>query len=931
MDQERWSEIKQVLFEAEAVEPAERRDWLRDRCAGDRLLFDEVDSLLDEEDAAETFIEEPVIRLGSPSQTTNDETTEDVAIGRRIGVYQLRRKLGQGGMGAVYLAERQEGFEQQVALKLLKRGMDTDEIVRRFENERQILARLEHPHIARLLDGGSTEDGLPYFVLEHVEGQPIDSYCDGQRLTIGERLRLFLKVCSAVALAHRNLVVHRDLKPSNILVTTNGEPKLLDFGIAKLLADESQSSRLLTLAEHRPMTPDYASPEQILGEPVTTSSDVYSLGVLLYELLTGARPYHLNNSTPEGLGRSITHQSPNRPSTAVRRLRAARDPNERGSKTDPVIIGQHRGVDPKQLHRRLRGDLDTIVLKALEKDPERRYPTVDRLAEDLRRHLDGRTILARPQTFAYRSSRFLRRFWLPVAAAVLGVVLLGWVAFSEARRARELDTRSKVQDLLRQAVFSNDPYNPTSVRLDVLAVDLRQDLADRPLLRADLLTLVASTYSRLKSLEDARQLYSEILDTRRAELGARHPKTNSTQASLGFVLQRLNLLSEAVPLLSAAIDPLQAGGEDYANQLINAQTYLGQALVDQGELNQGESLLRQVVEVRRNRVDSEDTRLALAKNLENLGEVHLTQGQHEKALAEFEEALEIHQQLVPDHALTARSLDRVARALIEHGGWRRAEKLSLRAYDLHREALGRYHIDLGADLTTLATIYSRQGRLQEAITTLNQARPFFVDARTEKRASFLNNLALTTKRLAKQSGDDELLKEARNGYEEALELFEGLEGNPSEISGILLNLAVVSYDLEDPAATEGYFKRILSYQLEVFRPGSLQVAQAHRNLASFYLREKHYEKALQHSQPPFGDFSTEADRGAAQSIHGELLLRTGRVDEAERFLLDGYQLQAEHANPAASKYLHSARKRLIDYYQATGRPAEAERFRVRKN
>lgn len=352
--------------------------------------------------------------------------------GRRIGAYAIVREIGRGGMGAVYLAKRADGeFEKQVAIKVLKRGTDTDEVLRRFRAEREILARLEHPNISRLLDAGTTDDGLPYFVMEYVEGKPITRYADEHQLSIVDRLKLFRIVCAAVSYAHQNLVIHRDLKPGNVLVTTKGEVRLLDFGIAKLVEQAGSESPMVTVTVQRVLTPEYASPEQARGESITTVSDVYSLGIFLYELLTGSRPYKLKHGSVDEITRAICEQEPERPSTAVTRL---------SERTEGI----------EKARRQLRGDLDNIVLKALRKEPQRRYASVDQFSDDIRRHLEGLPVQARKDTFSYRAGKFVERHKLAVAAAALILLtLIGGIVgtASEARRANRRFNQDQIAAL----------------------------------------------------------------------------------------------------------------------------------------------------------------------------------------------------------------------------------------------------------------------------------------------------------------------------------------------------------------------------------------------------------------------------------------------------------------------------------------------------
>ncbi|MBV9880160.1 MAG: protein kinase, partial [Gemmatirosa sp.] len=407
MDAGRWDAVKAMLHEA-LERPSEDRDaYLDAACAGDAALRAELASLVAAHD--DDFLEVPAFAAAADAL---ERGRRDDLAGGRVGPFRVVREIGRGGMGTVYLADRADGtYERRVALKVISRGMDTDLVVRRFRRERQILAGLDHPDIARLFSGGTTDDGRPYLVMEYVEGEPIDVYCARHALGIPERLALFRRVCGAVQYAHQRLVVHRDLKPGNILVAPDGAPKLLDFGIAKVLrpaGERTEATRRATTLHA--MTPEYASPEQRAGEPVTTLSDVYSLGVLLHELLTGRHP---GVDGPSGA-------DPERPSVVV-----TRPPN--GSLAPPG--------DPSTLRRALRGDLDTIVLKAMRHEPARRYASAEQLADDVRRHAERLPVLARPDTFRYRSGRFVRRHRAAVAAACLTTLSLLGAAGATARQA----------------------------------------------------------------------------------------------------------------------------------------------------------------------------------------------------------------------------------------------------------------------------------------------------------------------------------------------------------------------------------------------------------------------------------------------------------------------------------------------------------------
>jgi len=407
MSPERWQQIEEVFQAVVDLTPEARLSYLNENHSDDSDLIAEIKQLISDYEDAEDFIESPVwtdsFMLGA---TVRDQIGGEIdkeisrdkgsMIGKRLGVYLLTKELGRGGMGAVYLAERADGeFRQRVALKVIKRGMDTDFIVRRFRNERQILATLDHPHIARLLDGGTTDDGLPFFVMEYIEGSPVYSYSDAKKLSIGERLQLFIKICNAVDYAHENLIIHRDIKPTNILVTGEGMPKLLDFGIAKILNPELAADSIdPTATAMRMMTPEYASPEQVRGEVVTKASDIYSLGVLLYELLTGHRPYHLKNRALHEIARVICEEEPETLGSMLTRDENFVPTSANDEKTTLESIFEARRGSRDSLRRELSGDLERIVFKALRKNPEERYLSAKELAEDVARYLEGAPVLA---------------------------------------------------------------------------------------------------------------------------------------------------------------------------------------------------------------------------------------------------------------------------------------------------------------------------------------------------------------------------------------------------------------------------------------------------------------------------------------------------------------------------------------------------------
>jgi eukaryotic-like serine/threonine-protein kinase len=452
VDPEKWVQIKEIFAAALERDAADRNAYIRQACGQDNELRGELESLLS------SYTADP----SAPGQAVAGEIGASGLTGQKIGPYQIISKIGAGGMGAVYLAVRADDvYEKKVAIKVVQAGINTEEILNHFRHERQILARLEHPNIARLLDGGTTDRGLPYFVMDYVEGTRLDAYSDAHKLPVAERIRLFREVCSAVQYVHQNLVVHRDLKPGNILVTEGGVPKLLDFGIAKLMKPEFFTNpQDATRAEFRLMTPGYASPEQVRGDPVTTASDVYSLGVILYELLTSRGPYRLKTESPVDVLRAVCEQEPGKPSAAaVQTEPASGPPSKTAVSTEEAA--EMRSTTPEKLRRQLSGDLDTIILKALRKEPQRRYSSAEQLSEDLRRHLEGLPVKAHADSWRYRTGKFVRRRRAAVVAAVLilftllaGIVATTWQArVARMERARAERQFNDVRKLSTSLLF----------------------------------------------------------------------------------------------------------------------------------------------------------------------------------------------------------------------------------------------------------------------------------------------------------------------------------------------------------------------------------------------------------------------------------------------------------------------------------------------
>ncbi len=521
---EKWEQVRELFTLALEQDPEERNSFLRQACAGDNSLLAELESLLSSFDGAATFLED------SPAADLLSAESRAMA-GRRIGAYRIIREIGKGGMAVVYLAERADDqYRKRVAIKMLPPGTKKDEILRRFRNEQQVLAALDHPSIVRLLDGGSTEDGLPYLIMEYVEGVRIDEYCDIHRLSIAERLQLFRAVCLAVQYAHETLVIHRDLKPSNILITKEGVVRLLDFGIAKVLNAQWSPDTTLTRTDWRPMTPEYASPEQLRGAVVTKATDIYSLGVLLYELLTGHRPYGVRHDSALETEPQRYNEEPEKPSMAVGRIdeKVSRDGSTRTAIT-PRLVSEVRAIRPEDLPGRLRGDLDTIVMKAIRTEPEQRYSSAEEFSKDIERHLAGLPIQARKPTLLYRGGKFVHRHTESLVTAILVLAVTAGLGVWAARRlwnqknATELPA-SALHVRIRPSVailgFKNLSSRPDTVWISTaLSEMLAAELAAGGQLR----TVPEDTVARTKidlGLSDAESLPPDTLKQVRKNLAS---------------------------------------------------------------------------------------------------------------------------------------------------------------------------------------------------------------------------------------------------------------------------------------------------------------------------------------------------------------------------------------------------------------------------
>ncbi len=732
---QQWDRLKRVFSEIVELPLVERAAAIGEACKDEPWLRSELLSLLEADDRASAIIGESA--LPAPGLT---------ALPERIGPYRILGEIGRGGMGTVYLGEREEDFRQQVAIKVVRAGMDAEHILRRFALERQILATLDHPNIARLLDGGSTAEGLPYFVMEYVEGMPIDRYRSEHALSIEDRLRLFVPVCAAVHSAHQRLVVHRDIKPSNIIVTADGTPKLLDFGIAKLLDDTGGSQ---TLTELRAMTPEYASPEQAEGRGLTTASDIYSLGVVLYELLTGTKPYRVSTRSPVEIARVIATTDPPPPSMAA---------------SEPVTS------------RRLRGDLDTIVSMAMRKDPQRRYASAEALAGDIQRHLDGRPVLARRDTLRYRIGKSVRRN--PAAfgsAAMLVLALIGGIAATswQASQARAAQRRAEhrfgeLRKLAGVLIFELDPIiaplsGATSAREKIVStgvqyLDSLAHEADDPTLQLDL----------------ARG-YLAIADVQGNPYGSNLGQTDEATKNYG---KALNILKDVVRLRP---NDLTA-----ADDLARAHAGLGDTAYQSDRLEHAEKLYGTAIAILEKNIARDPAlerrrtfALCLGKHADVMGHTgNSNLGHPIEARAEHERALRLREQLAREHPThegvlrdLSETLTKIAYMENANGDYAAAAATNRRALDLIAKVAARnptsanHQQDLSLAYIVTSLPMRQIGRYDEALPLVNKSLAIMqgLAARDPSSTLWQRNLSVIYNHLSQtltEKGDHESAVEA---------------------------------------------------------------------------------------------------------------------------------------------------------------------------
>ncbi len=862
MKPERWSQIQALFDSALEQDPPKRITFLKAACKDDLELYNEVASLL----ASDQQINSLVDGQALDAVTVSDNMmVEPARTGERIGPYKLIKKLGQGGMGIVYLAERVDGqFEQQVALKLIKRGMDSEMIVRRFLAERQILARLDHPNIARLLDGGMTENGQPYFAMEYVEGIPLIPYCNAKKLSLKKRLALFQDVCQTVQYAHNNLIVHRDLKPGNILVSREGRIKLLDFGIARVLSSEDGPAQTVyTQAGQRVLTPEYAAPEQLTGQPVTTQTDVYALGVILYELLTGLRPLKITSHSPAEVETIVTTQAPAKPSVQVQQ-------NNRFPDT--------HALTQEKASRLLRGDLDTICLKALHKEPARRFNAAEELRQDIDRHLQGLPVTARPDALMYRVNKFYGRHKTGVLAAMLALLVLATVValytirLGEARTVAEQEAANAAQtaDFLQSLFAASNPLvaqgDTLNARhmLEAGAARIADELADQPAVQASLLKVIGDAYNSLGLYPRAEASYTEALaftretqgagsadealllkdlagirhslsdfptadsleqltlDIQKKIYGEEHPEIAATILNMASTQRSMGNYEAAIPLYEQAVamnEKLLPKDDPELSWSINS---LGWAYYNLGRYDDAAAAYARAEDIQRTHLGAEHPDLAATLN--NFGGLLWSTGDFEAGEPKVRESLEIRRSLYgEEHPETMQSMNNLATLLFRKGEIDAAGPLYEQILETNIRLLGEKHRYVASTTSSLGAVMREQGRLDEAETLQLKAlairKELFGDDHRQTAASKSN--------LASVYLLQERYAAAATVYREALAFWRQQENPPITMAFALTGLGRALTELNQTEEATLLLQEALDLRSAYFDPGDLLIAEVH--------------------------------------------------------------------------------------------------------
>ncbi len=973
MNPERWNKIQSLFEKALELNPLERENFLRNECDEDVELYNEIVSLLAADEKQHSIF----------SGSAADYVTVDDATlaGENFGNYRAIKQIGSGGMGSVYLAERSDGhFEQKVALKVVKPGMISHEIITRFEEERQILAKLQHPNIARLLDGGISESGLPYFTMEYVEGKPITEYCDDNNLTIEQRLELFKKVCEAVLYAHQNLVIHRDIKPSNILVREDGEVKLLDFGIAKVF-EEDTDQKFVTRTGMRVMTPEYASPEQVRGEQVSTATDIYSLGLILYQLLTGCPPYEVTSTSALEMERIICLTDPQKPSAMITKIFSSASENR--YKASPDFISRKRKTTIPKLKKIIAGDLDNICLMAIRKEPERRYSSIAQFITDIDNHLNKLPVTARKSTAGYITRKFIQRHKVGVVVATIAIMLIALVTIfytvrlAEQRDKAQLEAEKskKISEFLAGIFQVSDPEQSLGESitarelLDNGVKRLESELRDQPEVLANMLGVTGNVYKSLGLYDKAQTLLQKAYVINDSLLGNVSPETAKSLNDLANLNFAMGNYSSAIQKFEQAVEKRKNIYGEESLEVSESMNDLAMVLREEGDYDRSEKLLQKSLSIRQKLLSSESPELAQSINnlgllKEDLGEfeeakrllekalqikekiygkIHpsMTEtignlafllqqmGEYEEASKLFNETLEIDKKLFGDlHPVISTDFYNLASNTALMGDLNAAEKLYTEVLELDKQLLGEEHPYIALDLNNLAGIYSDKGNYQKAEElykeSLNLNRKIYGDEHPEVATS-LSNLGVMYNRWKKHDLAESLLKSALDMRINLLG-----ENHPNAVTSLNIYASLLTSRKKYTEAVELY-RKSLSMRIEMLGEDHPQTANAFIGLGNALIEIKKFDEAEENIFNGLKAYQVKLPKdhwniSYAESMLGKCYSRDGRYEEAEKVLLKAYK-NLMHKRGKEDRLTISTIKSLVRNYELWGKPNQAQMYR----
>ena len=967
----RWEKIQSLFEKALELNPSERENFLKEECSNDKELFDEIMSLLAADEKQHS-----IFSGSAADYLAIDDTNLD---GKLFGNYRAIKQIGAGGMGSVYLAERADGlFEQKVALKIVKPGMNSHEIISRFEEERQILARLQHPNIATLLDGGISELGLPYFTMEYVEGKPITEYSDYNNLTIEQRLELFKKVCEAVLYAHQNLVIHRDIKPSNILVQEDGTVKLLDFGIAKVF-EEDKDQKFVTRTGMRVMTPEYASPEQVKGQPVSTATDIYSLGLILYQLLTGCPPYEVPSTSALEMERIICLTEPQKPSTMVTKIISSVDGKK---KTSPDYVSEKRKTTIPKLKKRISGDLDNICLMAIRKEPERRYNSVVQFITDIDNHLNGLPVSARKSTASYRTKKFIQRHKVGVVIATIAVMLIAMVTafytiqLAEERDKAELEAEKskKVSEFLAGIFKVADPEQSRGETitarelLDNGVKRIEKELADQPEVLANMLGVTGNVYKSLGLYDNALVLLQKAYSINDSLLGSDSPETVKSLNDLANLNFAMGDYESAIDKFDKTLEKRKTIYGEKSLEVAESMNDLGMVLREEGDYKQSEKLLITSLSIRKKLLPL--TSPEVAQSINNLGLLKEDLGEYNEAKKLIEEALVMKEKIYGKiHPSVTETIGNLAMLLQQMGDYEEASKLFNKTLVVDKQLYGEVHPSISTDLYNIASNTALMGDLNSADKLYSEVLELDKKLLGEEHPY----IALDLNNLAGILSDKGEYAKAEKLYKESLALNEKIYGKEHpEVATSMSNLGVMynrwgKYSLAEPLlksaldmrikllgenhpnvvtslniyaallSSEGKYKeavaqyrKSLSLRIKMLGEDHPHTANAFLGLGNALIEVKEYKEAEEKINKGLEAYKKKlpADHwniSYAESLLGKCYSREGKYEQAEKLLLGAFKNLLDKRGKD-DRLTISTIKMLIKNYERWGKKDQAEKF-----